>query len=441
MVESVGNLHGSSPEFPQDARVRLRGFAPPSSDQVTAALVLSNNDLGTNQRGCPHKLSNVNGRIVPPFFHASNPPSVPRLEFLHEGSNELRRVTIEHSPFRIGRCETSDLQIDSVQVSREHAQIYQRGNIWAIRDLGSTNGTQVNGKPVRESFLSDGDILTIAETEVTFVAASVTAFQRMATQPIQPRETSKPPALLPTEIAHVRAFTEATLWQAIPLKMATVIALESGEAEALLAPSPETKFLADPEFQLDANHAVGRHYRQLSRRRAIEMAQAQPTANRILVNADVVEFESMDGLMSDLEQLRDRMALDWELGMTISLPRILDPTALDEVCREIRNAAHLLGFVGFQGSGGQVSELASCAPDYLVLSETMLTGVTASSQPVRRLELVLTTCRQLGIKVVLPACACQRTVAQCRQLGYEFAVQTMMPNERADRRHAVALAS
>lgn len=384
---------------------------------------------------------NVNGRIVPPFFHASNPPSAPRLEFFQEGSNELRRVTIEHSPFRIGRCETSDLQIDSVQVSREHAQIYQRGNIWAIRDLGSTNGTRVNGKPVRESFLSDGDILTIAETEVTFVAASVTAFQRMATQPIQPRESSKTPALLPSEIAHMRALTEATLWQAIPAQLATVVSLESGEGEALLAQSPETKSLADPEFQFDATHAVGRHYRQLSRRRAIEMAQAQPTANRILVGADVVEFETVDELLADLEQLRDWMALDWELGVTISLPKILDPTALDAVCRKIRDAALLLGIVGFQGSSGQVSELASCAPDYLVLSETMLTGVAASSQPLRRLELVLTTCRQLGIKAVLPACGCQRTVAQCRQLGYEFAVQTMMLNERVDRRHAVALAS
>src|ERR1700694_2162851 len=189
----------------------------------------------------------VNGRIVPPFFHASNPPSAPRLEFFQEGSNELRRVTIEHSPFRIGRGETSDLQIDSVQVSREHAQIYQRGNIWAIRDLGSTNGTQVNGKPVRESFLSDGDILTIAETEVTFVASSVTPFQRMATQPIQPRESSKPPALLPSEIAIMRALTEATLWQAISLQLATVVSLGNGEVEACFAQLAETTRFAHPE--------------------------------------------------------------------------------------------------------------------------------------------------------------------------------------------------
>jgi pSer/pThr/pTyr-binding forkhead associated (FHA) protein len=377
---------------------------------------------------------------VPPIPLASNPPSAPRLEFFRNGSDELQRVTIEDSPFRIGRCETSHLRIDSVQVSREHAQIYQRGNIWIIRDLGSTNGTQVNGKLVRESFLSDGDIVTIAETEVTFVASSVTPFQRMATQPIQPRESAKPPALLPSEIAVMRALTEATLWQVIPLQLATIVSLESGEREACFAQLADATNRTDPELQFNANHPVSKRYRELSRRRAIEMAEAQITANRIFLTADLADFESPRQLFSDLEQLRDRIPLDSELGVTISLPRTLDPTALDDVCREVRKAELLLEFVNFQGSSGQVLELESRAPEYLVLSDTMMKGVTASSQPLRRLELVLTTCQQLGIKAVLPECGCQKTIAQCRQLGYEFAVQMLTPGEAADHSNMVAVA-
>jgi pSer/pThr/pTyr-binding forkhead associated (FHA) protein len=369
---------------------------------------------------------------------SSSPPSAPRLEFFQNGSNELHRVTIEHSPFSIGRCETSDLRIDSAEVSREHAQIYRRGNIWTIRDLGSTNGTQVNGKPVRESFLSDGDILAIAETEVTFVASSVTPFQRMATQPIQPRESAKPPALLPSEIAHMRALTEATLWQAIPLQLSTAVSLGDGEAEACFANFTDTTSHTDPEF--NASHGVGRHYRALSRRLAIEMAQAQSTQNRIFLAADVAEFEFPQRLFSDLEQQRDLIPLDCELGVAISLPRVHDATVLDDICREVRKAELLLGLVGFQGSSGQVLELSSSAPDYLVLSDTMLKGVTASSQPLRRLELVLTSCQQLGITAILPHCSCQKTVAQCQQLGYEFAIHTMTPNEKPDRRNVVALA-
>jgi pSer/pThr/pTyr-binding forkhead associated (FHA) protein/EAL domain-containing protein (putative c-di-GMP-specific phosphodiesterase class I) len=406
-----------------------------------AALIVQKNDSGTNRRGFPNSLVNAIGLVVPPISHSSNPPSAPRLEFFRDGSTELHRVTIERSPFRIGRCETSDLRIDSVQVSREHAQINQRGSIWIIRDLGSTNGTQVNGKLVRESFLSDGDILAIAETELTFVASSVTPFQRMATQPIPPRESTKTPVLSPSEIASMRALTEATLWQAISLQLARVVSLRSGETEACFAQLAETASCVHPESHCNAIHAVGRRYRELCRRRAIEMAQAQPTAHRIFVTADVAEFDSPEQLLADLEQLRDQIPLDCEMGVTISLPSILDPAALDDVCREVRKAELLLGCVNFQGSSGQVLELESCAPDYLMLSDSMLKGATASSQPLRRLELVLTTCQQLGIKAVLPHCACQRTIAQCRQLGYEFAVQTTPPRENVDRRNVVALAS
>jgi pSer/pThr/pTyr-binding forkhead associated (FHA) protein len=371
---------------------------------------------------------------------SSTPPSAPRLEFYQAGSSELQRVTVERSPFRIGRCETCDLRIDSVQVSREHAQLYQRGNIWTVRDLGSTNGTQINGKPVRESFLSDGDILTIAETEVTFVASSVTPFQRMATQPIQSREALKRPALLPSEIAQARALNEATLWQAIPLGLATIVSLDSGDGEACLAQLADAVGAGDPEWQSSSLAVGGRHYRALARRLAVEKVESQIAVNRFLLTADVADFDSPEQLCGEFEQLRDQLPLDSELGVTISLRRILDLATLDDACREVRNAELLLALVGFQGSSGQVAELESHAPDYLVLSDSMLKGVTAGGQPLRRLELVLTTCQQLGIKAVLPECSCQRTMAQCRQLGYEFAIQTGASPAAVDHHAAVAMA-
>jgi len=355
---------------------------------------------------------------------AHRPSSAPRLEFFQQGSDELQSVLIERTPFKIGRCETSDLRIDSVEVSREHAQIFRRGSIWIIRDLGSTNGTKVNGKPIRESFLSDGDLLAIAETEVSFVAASVTPIQRMATQPIQPRESSKPTALMPPEIAHLRALTEATLSQAVALQLATATLLESGETEACFAHLCEAA--AGPESDLRAFHAVGEMYREVCQYRAIELALAQGVTNRIVVSAEIVS-ETPQQMLPKIDRLKDHLPANCELGISISLAKINDTQALDQMCREVCQAELLLACTGFQGSGVQVLELESCAPDYLALSETMLRGVTAGSQPARRLEQVLTACQRLGIKAVLPLCSCERTVAHCRQMGYELGLQTTTP--------------
>ncbi len=370
---------------------------------------------------------------------ASNSPSPPHLEFYQSGSTELQRVSIEHTPFKIGRCETSDLQIDSAQVSREHAQIYRRGNIWAIRDLGSTNGTQVNGKPVRESFLSDGDILGIAETEVAFVASSVTPLQRMATQPIQPKESTRLPALLPVEIAHIRALTEATLWQAIPVKLASIVTIDNGETEASFVSFTEPKNVQDTEF--NAFHVMSNHYRKLARIRAVELARSNTHGSRMFVTADLAELESPKQLCLDLEQLKDQLGVDVELGVMISLPRIHDPSMLEGACREIRQADLLLGFFDFQGGSGQILELASCAPDYLVLCESMLKGLQSGNQSLRRLEQVFNTCKEFHIKAVLPARSSQHTVEQCRKIGYEFSIETTRSHENAAFCHVICTTS
>ena len=101
-------------------------------------------------------------------------------------------------------------------------------------DLGSTNGTLVNGKPIKETLLSDGDILKIAETELTFVASVASQFQRMVTQPIQSKNNVPARALCRPRSPPQRMIAEATLWQAIPTKLHAVTSLRYGTTEVFV---------------------------------------------------------------------------------------------------------------------------------------------------------------------------------------------------------------
>lgn len=68
----------------------------------------------------------------------------------------------------IGRLADCDLHLDDTTVSREHAAVVRRGETWWVLDLGSTNGTRVNGVSAAEHPLSDGDHIEVGEVDVTY---------------------------------------------------------------------------------------------------------------------------------------------------------------------------------------------------------------------------------------------------------------------------------
>jgi len=76
-------------------------------------------------------------------------------------------------PLTVGRDEDADIRVDEPLVSRAHARIEQRGGAYFVLDLGSTNLTKVNGQPVRERELRDGDELHFARARCRFVAPRV----------------------------------------------------------------------------------------------------------------------------------------------------------------------------------------------------------------------------------------------------------------------------
>jgi len=68
----------------------------------------------------------------------------------------------------VGRLSTCDICLSDVNVSREHAAFEREGAGWALRDLGSTNGTSVNGQKISRQRLREGDAIDIGVTELVY---------------------------------------------------------------------------------------------------------------------------------------------------------------------------------------------------------------------------------------------------------------------------------
>lgn len=75
----------------------------------------------------------------------------------------------------IGRHPQVDFVLDDHLVSRRHFRIFQQGGVWLMEDLGSTNGTLVNGQRVARQPLVDGDLLRAGSTEIQFVQKDILA--------------------------------------------------------------------------------------------------------------------------------------------------------------------------------------------------------------------------------------------------------------------------
>ncbi len=82
-----------------------------------------------------------------------------------------QRVPLAEHVVTIGRLPECEVKLDDPNVSRRHAELTPSGDSFLLRDLGSTNGTKVNGIRVVERQLEDGDEIMIGNTRLRFEAS------------------------------------------------------------------------------------------------------------------------------------------------------------------------------------------------------------------------------------------------------------------------------
>jgi adenylate cyclase len=76
-------------------------------------------------------------------------------------------IPLLKTPLVIGRRESCDIPMRFPNVSGKHCELSLVDGVWQIRDLGSTNGTKVNGQQVSLKWLRPGDEITIAKRRFT----------------------------------------------------------------------------------------------------------------------------------------------------------------------------------------------------------------------------------------------------------------------------------
>ena len=134
---------------------------------------------------------------------------MPRLVLSLDGV-VLKEVPITKDRTTIGRRSHNDLVIDNLAVSGEHAVLFKSGDDLYVEDLGSTNGTTVNGQPIKKHLLLGGDLIEVGKYHLRYVAAGGEApsggdVDFDTSQPLKREFYSPSPATIPVRQPSVAA--------------------------------------------------------------------------------------------------------------------------------------------------------------------------------------------------------------------------------------------
>ena len=91
---------------------------------------------------------------------------------MYKGAKLDLAFPITESITAIGRDADNLIQLSDPKVSKRHAVIHAKGQVWTIEDTGSTNGIMVNGAKVKRAELKNGDTIGIGSFSMIFETLS-----------------------------------------------------------------------------------------------------------------------------------------------------------------------------------------------------------------------------------------------------------------------------
>ncbi|MDQ6603745.1 MAG: DUF3662 domain-containing protein [Chloroflexota bacterium] len=128
-------------------------------------------DERTRLGAAPHRPRMVAPVAGVPAPHAPSgplPQGVVAYLAVQQGALAGRTFPLRFADITIGRALDNDVVLESNDISRRHVRIEPAGTLLRLIDLGSTNGTRVNGRRVQEHLLRDGDLVELGSTQLLF---------------------------------------------------------------------------------------------------------------------------------------------------------------------------------------------------------------------------------------------------------------------------------
>jgi EAL domain-containing protein (putative c-di-GMP-specific phosphodiesterase class I) len=347
----------------------------------------------------------------------SNTLTTKRVNWLLSGQladdQPVRHVRVDEVRFTIGRKPESSLCIPSPTVSREHAELTVVDRALLLRDLGSTNGTFVNGTRIEQPVtVHHSDLLQFGQV----VFRVVQQYTESGPQTIQESSCDRALALIQFDQLMTRRDVAPHFQPIVALQDRSVWGYEVlARSRFFGLNDPHSMFAAAKVLDLEGELS------RILREEGIRSGQVLPHEHTLFVNTHPAEMEDLELLVFSLGELRDL-----EPRRPIVLEIHEAAVTCREQMRELRKALSDLqiglAYDDFGAGQARLVELADVPPDYLKFDMSLVQNLEiASSERQRMLSSLVKMVNELGISPLAEGIEREGDHEICRQIGFKCA--------------------
>lgn len=330
-------------------------------------------------------------------------------------------IPVEPVPFIIGRDEDCNLTLQSNWVSRRHAEIHLSGGLLWIRDLGSTNGTYVNHKQIKEAELLEAeDIISFGRSE----------FSIRSVDSVRPALAEETIALEPLDDLSPLASYEPLLQKLLrerdvvphfqPLLHISDMRVAGYE---ILGRTNERDLPTDIGELFDVAVYLGcaAELSCLFREVGADIGKKLPGCPQLFVNTNPVEMYKMDNLSDSLKKVR-KIAPSNPIVVEISEKAVTDIGEMKKFRNKLADQNIGLAYDDFGVGQIRLVELAKIPPDFLKFDISLIRHIHLAPKRLHQMvQTFVKAARDLGSATLAEGIECPEESETCRQLGFEYA--------------------
>ena len=327
-------------------------------------------------------------------------------------SGESSSKLIDPVPFRVGRRPEASLTLPRATVSGLHAELFTVDDRLFVRDLGSTNGTFINGERLFDvAELKEDDVLQFADLALRIMASTAKSDSH-----------TMPEDFCDHALARVQ-FDKLIREEIVTPYFQPIIDLQTGATKAfeVLARSrligletPGRMFAAAADLQMEARLS------DLMRRKGIEVSQQFYEIPPVYLNTHPAEFEN-DSAWEWISQLR-QMAPNQKIVIEVHEAAVTDTIGIARFRATLRDHDIGLAFDDFGAGQARLAELAAVRPDCLKFDRSMITGLDqADASRQRFVRCLIDAIRDIGVTPLAEGVETLGEQQICTELGFQMA--------------------